>query len=151
MQIHEARLLKEVFSTKTYWKVFLWKYWLTFAFENSRKCQRRLLEVFSYKHVSFAIGRNLSEIWLFIEDFSGKISLEFFWKSSRSLLNVARSLPGILLQLTIFDISKEDFRWKTSREVFSCNHRFDQPIIKFEKTSKEAKKERGGWVKEGST
>ncbi|WZZ02715.1 hypothetical protein YC2023_088636 [Brassica napus] len=54
-------------------------------------------------------------------------------KSSESLLNVARSLPGILLQLTIFDFSREDF--SDTLEVFSCNqsnpHRLLSTVRRF--------------------
>ena len=100
LQIYEGKLLKKSTLHKTSLEVFLCKYWLNFEFEKfSKMPQKTSWEVFSDKHVSFAIDWSLSETWLFIEDFSGSLLGKYFYKS---LLNVARSLPGILLQLTLF-------------------------------------------------
>ena len=63
LQIYEARLLKKSTLEKTSWEVFLCKYWFTFEIKFFSKMPKKTsIEVFSDKHVSFAIDQNLSEI-----------------------------------------------------------------------------------------
>ena len=121
---------KEVYSTEDILRSLplqiLAYFWIWSFSKIPEKTSR---EVFSDKHVSFAIDRSLSEIWLFIEDFPDKQvsfaidrSLSKIWLFILlgdfyiSLLKVflksfqchTKSIV-LLLQLIIFDFSREDF------------------------------------------
>ena len=71
LRIYERRLLKKSTLQKTSWEFFLCKYWFNFELKKfSKMPEKTSREVFSDKHVSFAIDWSLLETWLFIKDFS---------------------------------------------------------------------------------
>ena len=126
LKIYEGRLYKKSTLQKTSWEIFLCKYWLNFEFEKFLKMQEKTSrEVFSVKHVSFVIDQNLSETWLFIEDFSENTSIEIFSMSQEVYLVYYCNWLYLTFQEKIF---LEIFRRKTSIEVFSRNQRFDQNL-----------------------